>query len=90
MATSGNYRNYFLANGDTLGHTIDPRNGMPVNNHLKSATVLHPHCYWADALATACMVLGVEEGKALIKADTLATAYFIYQERDGLVGTYID
>ncbi|MFY0644559.1 MAG: FAD:protein FMN transferase [Bacteroidia bacterium] len=90
MATSGNYRNYFVVDKDTIGHTLDPRTGFPVNNPIKSATVLHKECHIADALATACMVLGVEQGKELIEKDSSARAYFIYQESDSLVGEYID
>ena len=61
MATSGNYRNYYYADGERRSHTIDPRTGYPVQHSLLSATVVSSTCMRADALATACMVLGAED-----------------------------
>ena len=89
MATSGNYRNFYEVEGKVLGHTIDPRTGWPVNNNLKSATVIHKYCAVADAYATACMVLGLEKAKEKIEADSSLSAYFIYEEHDELKGIYI-
>ncbi len=60
MATSGNYRNYYTVDGLKVWHTINPATGEPEANPVLSATVLHPDCAMADALATACMVKGVE------------------------------
>ena len=69
MATSGNYRQFYYDNGVRRSHTIDPRTGYPVNHNLLSATVTAPTCMQADALATACMVLG--ERKALEMIESL-------------------
>jgi len=64
LATSGNYRNYFEADGKRYSHTIDPRDGRPVQHRLASASVFHPENTMADALATAFMVMGTEESLA--------------------------
>ncbi len=68
MATSGNYRNFFDLDGVRYSHTIDPTTGWPVNHNLVSVTVLHESTAWADALATAFTVLGVEQSLELATA----------------------
>ncbi len=62
IATSGDYRNYFEQDGKRFSHTIDPRNGYPVDHGLASASVIHPDNARADAWATALMVLGPDQG----------------------------
>ena len=66
MATSGDYRNYIEIDGRTYSHIIDPRSGYPVNNGVVSASVIAPTCTLADGLATALMVMGAEQGLALL------------------------
>lgn len=58
MATSGNYRNFFISEGKEYAHTIDPKSGKPILRETLSATVIAPTCAEADAWATAFMVLG--------------------------------
>ncbi len=79
MATSGNYRNYYVKDGRRIAHTIDPRTGWPVSHSLLSATVVAPTCAEADALATAFMVLGTDSAADLVAADTLLGAYLIFE-----------
>ena len=62
LATSGNYRNFREIDGQRYGHTLDPRTGVPVTHQLAAVTVLHEDAVWADAYATALMVLGPESG----------------------------
>ncbi|MFZ5562435.1 MAG: FAD:protein FMN transferase [Thermodesulfobacteriota bacterium] len=69
MATSGDYRNYFILDGRTYSHVMDPRTGYPVNNGVVSTTVVAGDCTFADGLATALMVMGAGPGTALV--DTL-------------------
>ena len=85
MATSGNYRNYYYDGDVRRSHTIDPRTGYPVQHSLLSATVVSSSCMRADALATACMVLGAEEGLQLIDRAQDAACYFIVAKNDSLV-----
>jgi len=58
MATSGNYRNFYWINGKKVSHTIDPKTGYPAGNDLLSVTVVSEKCAYADAFATAFMVMG--------------------------------
>jgi thiamine biosynthesis lipoprotein len=70
--------------GERYPHSIDPRTGWPVQHPLASVTVLANDCMWADAWATALLVLGTETGHALAESRGLA-ALFI--SRIGARGT---
>nr|WP_321457895.1 FAD:protein FMN transferase [uncultured Cohaesibacter sp.] len=85
IATSGDYRNfYFNDEGQRMSHIIDPLTGRPVTHNLASVTVLAPNGMRADGLATALLVLGEKDGRAL--ADRLdIPAYFIRREESGFV-----
>ncbi len=72
VATSGDYRRWLDAGGQRYGHTLDPRNGMPVRNSVRSVTVLHGSCMIADAWATALTALGPEAGPDLAEREGLA------------------
>ncbi len=80
LATSGNYRNFYVEDGQRYVHTIDPVSGTPIRHQLASATVLDPSCARADALATALMVMGEERGQRLCEAHDLACYLLIYQQ----------
>jgi thiamine biosynthesis lipoprotein len=82
LATSGDYRNFFISEGQRYSHTIDTRTGRPVMHDLASVTVLDPRGYRADALATALLVMGPDEGLSFAKAGSLA-ALFLVREDDG-------
>jgi len=58
IATSGNYRNYFIWEGKKYMHIFNPATGLPANNDLSSATVIHPQSAMSDAYATAMMAMG--------------------------------
>lgn len=83
MATSGNYRNFYVKGGKKYAHTIDPRTGYPVQHNILSSTVLAADCATADAYATSFMVLGLEEAQKVLKKHTELMAYFIYTKDDG-------
>lgn len=68
IVTSGNYRKFYIENGEKYSHTIDPRTGAPVKHNLLSATIIAPTSALADALATYCMVVGKEEAAAMIES----------------------
>ncbi len=83
LATSGNYRNYYVKNGKKYAHTIDPSTGRPVEHNLLSATVLAENCMDADAFATAFMVLGTKKSIRLAEKMPDIKVYFIYSGADG-------
>ena len=82
LATSGDYRNFFEVDGVRFSHTIDPRSGFPIKHSLASVTVLSDTTMKADALATALMVLGDEEGSRMAEREQIA-ALFIMKTKDG-------
>ena len=66
ICTSGSYRKFHEVDGRKISHTIDPGTGWPAANGLLSATVMAPTGAYADALATAFMVLGAEQTKGFL------------------------
>lgn len=72
IATSGSY-----FQGD---HIIDPLDGDPTADDLYSVSVLHPSNATADALATALMVMGLEDAMSWAKANDIHT---IILEKNG-------
>ena len=87
MATSGNYRNFYVKDGRKYAHTIDPHTCMPVSHSLLSATVFASDCATADALATSMMVMGLDSAQALCARHPEIRAYFIFEGADGTIGT---
>ena len=84
LATSGNYLQYYYHEGQRRSHTIDPRTGYPVQHGLLSATVVASSCMRADALATACMVLGEADALKMIEQTDDAACYLIVASGDSL------
>ena len=84
LATSGNYRNFYMKDGQRYSHTINPVSGKPIRHKLASVTVLDPSCARADALATALMVLGEEKGRDLCEKNRIA-AYFLIHEKESIM-----
>jgi thiamine biosynthesis lipoprotein len=83
VATSGDYRKAWTdAQGRRRSHVLDPRTGEPIAHGLASATVVHADGAWADALATALLVLGPDEGRALAARERLA-ARLVVRRPDG-------
>ncbi len=83
MATSGDYRNFIDNDGQRISHTIDPRTGYPVAHGVASVSVVHASCAWADAYATALMVLPPKEGYAFAEAHDLAAYFIVHDGKDG-------
>ncbi|MEM9383160.1 MAG: FAD:protein FMN transferase [Planctomycetota bacterium] len=82
VATSGDYRNVRRIDGRLVSHAIDPRTGYPVEHTLASATVVAPTCAVADALATAALVLGPEDGLALLERLDGVEGYLLVRTED--------
>jgi len=80
VATSGDYRNYFEHDGTLYSHTIDARTGRPVAHSLAAVTVVNPSAAYADAMATALLVLGPADGPLRAKQLGIAAYFLIRNE----------
>lgn len=83
MATSGNYRNYYIKDGKKFAHTIDPLTGYPSQLDILGATVIADDCMTADAYATAFMVMGLEKSMKVAQNVEGLDYYLIYENSDG-------
>jgi thiamine biosynthesis lipoprotein len=86
LATSGNYRNFYVKDGKKYAHTIDPHTGYPSEQSILSATIIAPDCMTADAYATAFMAMGVESATRMAEKIPEIEYYLIYS--DGTTGGY--
>ncbi len=77
VVTSGTYERCFTRDGATYHHILDPATGLPADTGIASATIVSSSSMDADALATACVVLGREKALRLL-------------EREGYDGLLID
>ena len=85
VATSGNYRNYYMKDGVKYSHTIDPQTGYPSEQDILGATIIAEDCMTADAYATAFMAMGVEKSVEVANSIPGLHYYFIYVKPDGKV-----
>jgi thiamine biosynthesis lipoprotein len=85
MATSGDYRIFYRAQGHRLSHTIDPRTGRPVEGGPASVTVIAASTTEADAWATAIMVLGTSSGLKLAEDWGIAAMTLTRDETGAIV-----
>ena len=90
LATSGNYRRFYVKDGVKYSHTINPHSGFPVQHNLLSASVFADDCATADGYATVFMVYGVEKTKAFLaeNPDLKLDVYLIYSDEKGNFKTW--
>lgn len=84
VVTSGNYRKYYEQDGVRYSHTIDPATGRPVSHTLLSVSVVSHEAWYADAMATAFMVMGLDKSLQFIQDhpenDDIQAVFFIYDD----------
>jgi thiamine biosynthesis lipoprotein len=83
VATSGDYRRFLEYDGQRYAHTLDPRLGRPIDNGVRSVSVVHHSCMEADALSTVLGVLGPQAGPEFAVKHGLA-AHFVVDDTAGL------
>ena len=88
LVTSGSTRKYVERNGKRYSHCIDPKTGYPVEHNVLSATVMAESSVWADALASICMVMGMEKSLPLIESMDGVEAYYIFVNEKGELETF--
>ena len=80
ISTSGSYERYFEQDGVRYHHILDPATGYPVRNNLTAVSVFSNSATDADALSTACFVLGYEKAVALLSGLPGTEALFIFDD----------
>ena len=84
VVTSGNYRKFYIRDGQKFAHTVNPVTGFPVQHNLLSATVVSSgSAAEADAVATWCMVAGLDAARQLILDSPELEGYLISAADDG-------
>lgn len=83
VVTSGIYERGFTMGDVRYHHLLDPSTGRPVQNTLASVTVVCDHAIDADALSTACFVLGEVKARQLVGG--LEGVEVLFVRRDGTV-----
>ena len=87
LVTSGSTRKYVERDGKRYSHCIDPTTGWPVDHQVLSVTVLAENATWADALASICMVMGMEKSLPIIESMDGVEAYYIFVNNDNELET---
>ena len=79
LSSSGAYLRYFTVGGERYGHIIDPSTNMPPEKLLSVSVLIGGEgcAALADALSTACFILGEEEGRRMIESTDGASALFV-------------
>jgi len=83
LATSGNYRNFYIKDGKKYVHTLNALTGYPAESNILSASVICPDCMTADAFATVFMTMDLDSAVALGDRIPDLDYLFIYADEDG-------
>lgn len=85
IATSGDYRNFYLKDGKKYAHTINPITGYPAESNILSASVIYSDCMTADAFATAFMTMDLDKAVSLANRMQMYDLdyLFIYADEKG-------
>ena len=88
LVTSGSTRKYVERDGKRYSHSLDPTTGYPVEHNVLSVTVLAESSVWADAIASICMVMGLEKSLPLIESMDGVEAYYIFENEKNELETF--
>lgn len=80
VVTSGVYERFFVENGVTYSHLLDPATGLPLSPGLLAVSVVGPCSARCDALSTVCFALGADDGLRFIDALEDYEAVFIRED----------
>ena len=80
VVTTGVYERYFEVDGKKYHHILSPTRGQPCKNSLYSVTIITDSSLTADALSTACFLMGYKKGMRLINQLENVDAVFITKD----------
>ena len=75
IASSGDYKNFFIKNGKKFSHIINPNTGKPITHKTKSVTVVSNNTTNADGWATALLAMGSEKGFKLAEEKSMSVLF---------------
>ena len=79
VATSGDWQRRRSQGVRSWSHTLSPASGSPIERGARAATVLHPSCMYADALATVLMVLPLRSARAFAESRDVAARIITHE-----------
>ncbi len=82
VISSGVYERCFTIGSQRYHHILDTRTGMPIQNGVEQFSIVADDPALADALSTACLALGAEEGLAL--AESFGAYGYCFMEDGGV------
>lgn len=80
IATSGRDYRYWIRDGETYHHVIDPRTGLDAKTDVLSATVIAPSAQQAEAAAKAALILGQQAGLAWIESQPFLAGLLMLED----------
>lgn len=84
---SGVYERFFMQDGIRYHHILNPHDGYPSQNGLKSVTIMSPNATDADALSTGVFLMGAEEGLKYIESLPGGIEAFFITENNQIFAT---
>lgn len=81
MATTGDYERYFVEDGVTYHHILDPATGYPCKSDFISVTIISEHGALADYLSTALFMMEKEDALSMINSEEFE-AILVDQEKN--------
>ena len=75
IASSGDYKNFFIKNGKKFSHIINPNTGKPIAHKTKSVTVVSNNTTNSDGWATALLAMGSEKGFKLAEEKSMSVLF---------------
>jgi thiamine biosynthesis lipoprotein len=82
IVTSGNYERFFMKNGESFHHIIDPKTGYPSKSKVISATIISDKSIDGDGLSTGVYIMGIDKAMKLIESLKGIDAIFITEDKN--------
>jgi thiamine biosynthesis lipoprotein len=84
-SSSGNLNKFYVdAKGKKHSHLIDLRTGFPISNGILATHITSSRCVKADAIATICMILDLEDSIHLINNDPDLEGLIVFNRNGNL------